>query len=114
MIDKLRLSKFTVFDEFEIKFGRGVHVIIGENGTGKTHLLKAGYACCSGNNSYLHRKEEATDELVQDELSERLRRLYLPIENRLGKLRTYGVGNDTSSEIEAHFSPGGKKAKGEF
>ena len=44
MIDKLKLKNFTVFGECEIDFSPGVNVILGENGTGKTHLLKAIYS----------------------------------------------------------------------
>lgn len=45
-IDVIRLKNFTVFDDFELKLASGVNVFIGENGTGKTHLLKAIYAIC--------------------------------------------------------------------
>lgn len=45
-IDVVRLKNFTVFDDFELKLANGVNVFIGENGTGKTHLLKAIYAVC--------------------------------------------------------------------
>ena len=43
MIDKLSLKNFTVFGDCEIDFSPGVNVIIGGNGTGKTHLLKSLY-----------------------------------------------------------------------
>ncbi|MBS1715524.1 MAG: AAA family ATPase [Armatimonadetes bacterium] len=42
--EKLILKDFTAFREVEINFVPGVNAIIGENGTGKTHLLKAIYA----------------------------------------------------------------------
>lgn len=42
-IESLRISEFTVFKDFEIEFNKGVNVIIGANGTGKTHLLKMLY-----------------------------------------------------------------------
>ncbi|MCL2422080.1 MAG: AAA family ATPase [Defluviitaleaceae bacterium] len=40
----IEIKKFTVFNDVNINFGQGVNVIIGENGTGKTHLLKLIYA----------------------------------------------------------------------
>lgn len=43
MLKTLTLENFTVFAKAELEFSPGINVIIGENGTGKTHLLKAGY-----------------------------------------------------------------------
>ncbi|MBL8232363.1 MAG: ATP-binding protein, partial [Bryobacterales bacterium] len=34
---------FTVFNEADLRFGRHLNIIAGENGTGKTHILKAAY-----------------------------------------------------------------------
>lgn len=44
MLNTLRIENFTVFREANLKFSPGLNVIIGENGTGKSHLLKLGYA----------------------------------------------------------------------
>lgn len=43
-ITKLSLRNFTVFEEAGFDFAPGINVLIGENGTGKTHVLKALYA----------------------------------------------------------------------
>ena len=40
----LRLRNFTAFSDAEFDFVPGVNVFIGENGTGKTHVMKALYA----------------------------------------------------------------------
>ena len=45
-IDYLYLNNFTVFKTLNIEFSKGVNIFIGENGTGKTHLLKLLYAAC--------------------------------------------------------------------
>lgn len=47
MLDELTLTNFTVFENANFKFGEGLNVIVGANGTGKTHLLKVGYAVSS-------------------------------------------------------------------
>jgi len=44
MIQRLELKNFTVFESLEIDFSPGVNIFIGENGTGKTHVLKLMYA----------------------------------------------------------------------
>lgn len=43
-IDKLTLKNISVFKELNIEFADGVNILIGENGTGKTHLLKILYS----------------------------------------------------------------------
>ena len=40
----LRLRNFTAFAAAEFDFVPGVNVFVGENGTGKTHVMKALYA----------------------------------------------------------------------
>ena len=45
-INKVSIENFTVFNKTEIDFCDGMNVFIGENGTGKTHLLKIIYAIC--------------------------------------------------------------------
>ncbi len=46
MLTRISFEKFTAFESLEIQFSPGVNVFIGENGTGKTHVLKAAYAAC--------------------------------------------------------------------
>ena len=43
MLKTLKISHFTVFGNVELTFSPGLNVIVGENGTGKTHVLKLGY-----------------------------------------------------------------------
>lgn len=40
VINQVEIQNFTVFQNIKIEFAKGVNVLIGENGTGKTHLLK--------------------------------------------------------------------------
>ncbi len=44
MLKSLHLVNFTVFPDVRLKFGKNLNVIIGENGTGKSHILKAAYS----------------------------------------------------------------------
>lgn len=43
MLKRLHLRNFTVFANAEFEFGEGLNVLVGTNGTGKTHVLKMGY-----------------------------------------------------------------------
>jgi len=46
MLEKIKFEKFTAFEKLEVRFSPGINIFIGENGTGKTHLLKVAYAAC--------------------------------------------------------------------
>jgi energy-coupling factor transporter ATP-binding protein EcfA2 len=58
MLKRLHLRNFTVFADAEFEFGEGLNVLVGANGTGKTHVLKAGYGLIEGilNNSWANDK----------------------------------------------------------
>jgi AAA15 family ATPase/GTPase len=43
MLRALEIKNFTVFEEAKLEFSPGLNVVIGENGTGKSQLLKLGY-----------------------------------------------------------------------
>ena len=43
-INKITVEGFTAFNKVDISFSDGINVFIGDNGTGKTHLLKLLYA----------------------------------------------------------------------
>jgi len=45
-IKKIKLENFTVFEKMETDCCSGINVFIGENGSGKTHLLKLIYTFC--------------------------------------------------------------------
>ena len=44
MLKRLQVKNFTVFAEANFEFGPGLNVVVGTNGTGKSHVLKLGYA----------------------------------------------------------------------
>ena len=44
MMDSIHLRNFTAFSDAEFTFADGLNVIVGENGTEKTHVLKAAYS----------------------------------------------------------------------
>ena len=72
-ITRLKLTNFTAFEELDIKFSPGINVFIGENGTGKTHLMKIVYAACDVSKTKTH-------------LAEKLIRVFLPSRDALGRL----------------------------
>ena len=50
-IDRLSLTDFTVFAQAELEFSPGLNVLIGANGTGKSHVLKVLYSLLKATSS---------------------------------------------------------------
>ena len=45
-LTKIEANDFTVFENIEIPFNKGLNVLVGENGMGKTYIMKLAYAAC--------------------------------------------------------------------
>ena len=43
-ITRVKLENFTVFESLDLEPSPGINVLVGANGTGKTHLMKVCYA----------------------------------------------------------------------
>ncbi|MBF0129186.1 MAG: AAA family ATPase [Alphaproteobacteria bacterium] len=77
-ITHLKLENLTAFKAFDRSFSSGINVLIGANGTGKTHLLKTLYAACA-----------ITDgEDLEKSFAQKLRNVFSPYEGRIGRLAT--------------------------
>jgi predicted ATPase len=118
MLRSLKLSNFTVFAEAECTFGKHLNVVVGENGLGKTHILKAAYSVLAvsargarefGNNS-------PTKAYLQPALASKLRAVFKPDE--LGRLTRRQAGRnrtevacsfaDSSCNVEFSFNAASK------
>lgn len=67
MIQQLKLNHFTCFEDTTFDFSEGINVFIGENGTGKTHILKLLFAILKSKDSKT--KEDLASLLKQNLLS---------------------------------------------
>lgn len=45
-LTKIEAENLTVFEDITVPFCQGMNVLIGENGVGKTHIMKLAYAAC--------------------------------------------------------------------
>lgn len=102
-IAHLELKNFTAFAELNQSFSPGVNVIIGANGTGKTHLLKVLYAACA----------VTVGEDKDKGFAFKLRNVFNPYEGRVGRLArrhatsvnaTVVVKKDSPGKLSAEFS----------
>lgn len=103
MIENLELENFTVFSKLKMDFSPKINVIIGENSTGKTHLLKAAYAVCSGNDQLKSNPEVPISD-IEKALTTKLIRLFLPLDQKLAKIHSHGAKE--KARLSASFGSG--------
>ena len=72
-LTSIDLEHFTAFSSLSLKLSSGINVLVGANGTGKTHLMKACYAACDISNTGAS-------------FAEKLARVFLPSGGALGRL----------------------------
>ena len=102
MLKTLQLKNFTVFSHAELKFGKNLNIIIGENGLGKTHVLKAAYSILIVSSRGMKDSGSAnpTKTYLQSAVAARLRGVFKPDE--LGRLARRQAGR-ASSTVASHF-----------
>lgn len=57
-LTRIEIENFTVFENITIPFNKGLNILVGENGVGKTHIMKLAYAACQASKhdvSYAHK-----------------------------------------------------------
>lgn len=84
MLEHIKLERFAAFEQLSLGFSPGLNVFIGENGCGKTHLLKLLYAACDVTTS-------------QKTFAEKVNRVFLPSGEQIGRLVKRRTGSSTGS-----------------
>ena len=101
MIEKVSVKHFTVINEEIIMFAEGLNVVIGENGVGKSHILKLVYALVS----VLHQSKIASlspnKQSLQKMIAQKLLNVFKP--DSLGRLVRRGTGRQRC-EIKILFT----------
>jgi len=103
MLKSLKLRGFSLFARADLDFAPGLNVIVGSNGTGKSHLLKLAYTATRWSQEMglrtdrLGRPDKAT---LQKELGGKLVRVFRP--DQLGRLTSRGQGRKRA-EIDVGF-----------
>lgn len=105
MIERLELKNFTAFSDLALNLSPKINVIIGENGTGKTHLLKSAYGLCVGAPLFKNKPGTNQDEL-EAALTTKLLRLFMPLDDKLGKMHRQGATDQ--AYLSASFAQGQK------
>ncbi len=86
-LTRVELEQFTAFALLKLDLCRGINVLIGTNGTGKTHLMKVCYAACDVSRS------------PADDFARKLVAVFLPSGRRLRRLVRQQQGADGEATI---------------
>lgn len=96
----LAVENFVAFQQrLEWRAHASLNVIIGENDTGKTHLLKLLYAMARAIEEYSKKKVGPEPKELSELLATKLRWTFLPQKLELGRLVTRGSGNRLSVDL---------------
>lgn len=104
MLSRLTLKNLTVFADADFQFASGLNVVVGANGMGKTHVLKAAYTVAAV--SAWGEKESGlptpTKTYLETAIAKKLRGVFRP--DALGRLARRQAGRNRC-EILAWFQP---------
>ena len=109
MLKWLKLKNFTAFPQARLEFARHLNVIAGENGMGKTHLLKLPYAAMAV--SAEERKKRGgrpTKKVLETRLAEKLVNVFRP--ESLGRLVSRQQGR-SRCEVDLMFREPGRSIR---
>jgi AAA15 family ATPase/GTPase len=99
MIESLKVSNYIVFENETFAFSPGLNVILGENSTGKSLLMKLAYSCAAVSHSMGKGDRKSKDEL-QRVMADKLKDVCMP--DSLGRLVTRKQGR-SRCEVAIQF-----------
>lgn len=107
-IEKLELENFTVHENLDAYFDSGINVLIGENGTGKTHIMKVLYSACQATDSGISFTHKIVRTLPPDDykISRLIRRKQ---GNQVTKIKVLATEEGKKKAISAEFNNKTKK-----
>lgn len=100
-LKELHVKNFTIFEKADFIFSPGLNIVVGENGAGKTHLLKLAYSATK-----VLYPEKAGRSVAEDELpialTNKLLNVFLP--DTLSRLRRHvGPGKPGTAKVRIDF-----------
>lgn len=112
MLDRVILKNFSVFSQVELQLSPGLNVIVGENGCGKSHLLKGLYSVigASASEGLNPQAPAPTKTLLQKAYADKLVKVLRPeslgrlVKRRQGRERCQVALSFTRPELDTEFS----------
>ena len=111
MLQSLSIENFTAFSRADLRFGTRLNIIVGENGLGKTHLLKLPYAllAVSADEGRKAPSGKPTKAVLQRRIAEKLLGVFRP--ESLGRLTRRRQGR-SRCEVELILSKNDETSTG--
>lgn len=105
MLKSLTMENFTAFKHASVTFASDLNVIVGENGTGKTHILKVAYSALyvSAKGNKEQGSPNPTKSHLQTSIANKLFAVFRPDE--LGRLARRDRPGRQRCEVSCLFSP---------
>jgi predicted ATP-dependent endonuclease of OLD family len=102
MLNNLTVKNLTVFPDIQLQFSKNLNIIVGENGTGKTHLLKIAYSALATSWEEGRKSPNGTPTktLLQTRLADKL--IHVFRSDSLGRLTRRKQGRERC-DIKLHF-----------
>lgn len=100
---ELNLSNFMLFQKLNLRFSDSINIIIGDNSTGKTALLKLLYAQQAVLPEYIRGTKEFLKEEYERALVQKLTGVFKPDKGSIGRLAYRKQGGSTAS-VSMKFS----------
>lgn len=85
-LTKIKIENFTVFEDITILFSKGLNILVGENGMGKTHVMKLAYAACQS------RKHDVS-------FSQKTTMLFRPDQSGIGRLVNRNKNGENTARV---------------
>jgi len=82
-ITRVKLQRFTAFEDFDFRPSPGINVLVGANGTGKTHLMRIAYTACNVSKT-------------GSRFAEKIVSVFMPSERAIGRLVKRRGGNQVA------------------
>ena len=90
-ITRVKLENFTVFESLDLEPSPGINVLVGANGTGKTHLMKVCYAL------YSFGDDSVSAPIINSPPPSKLRSVFLPSGNSFRRLVNAASKDDVAT-----------------
>lgn len=85
-LTRIKIENFTVFEDITIPFSKGLNILVGENGMGKTHVMKLAYAACQS------RKHDVS-------FSQKTTMLFRPEQSGIGRLVNRNKNGENTARV---------------
>lgn len=85
-LTKINIENFTIFEDITIPFSKGLNILVGENGMGKTHVMKLAYAACQS------RKHDVS-------FSQKTTMLFRPDQSGIGRLVNRNKNGENTARV---------------